>query len=143
MASIDSSLAESMKAQVLTTSTSASSAFGVICMPRSSTLPSMISASTRFFAQPRLIIPTVVRRGSVGALFKFYVVIAGGDSGSVFCDLHRAAIQDFQRDSFSTEGKRRVGWVQPAVKRWLRLTIDRHADVGFAKGSDLHAMNRW
>src|SRR4028119_2489566 len=47
-----------MNAQVFTTSTSASSAFDVICMPCCSTLPSMISASTRFFAQPRLIMPT-------------------------------------------------------------------------------------
>src|SRR5437763_13186421 len=54
-----------MKAQVLITSTSASSALEVISMPRSNTLPSMISASTRFFAQPRLIIPTF-GRGSGG-----------------------------------------------------------------------------
>src|SRR5436190_22028890 len=58
MASIDSSLAESMKAHVLTTSTSASSESEVIYMPCCKTLPSMISASTRFFAQPRLIMPT-------------------------------------------------------------------------------------
>ena len=32
----------------------------VICMPCCSTLPSMISASTRFLAQPRLIMPTFV-----------------------------------------------------------------------------------
>src|SRR5207244_6150451 len=47
-----------IKAQVLITSTSASSALEVISIPRSNTLPSMISASTRFLAQPRLIIPT-------------------------------------------------------------------------------------
>src|ERR1041384_5174278 len=47
-----------MNAQVLTTRTSASSAREVISMPRCNTLPSMISASTRFFAQPRLIMPT-------------------------------------------------------------------------------------
>src|SRR3712207_2427415 len=61
MASIDSSFAESMKAQVLITSTSASSARAVISIPRCKTLPSMISASTRFFAQPRLIMPTFGR----------------------------------------------------------------------------------
>src|SRR5215210_1322020 len=59
MALIDSSLAESIKAQVLTTSTSASSASAVIRIPCCKTLPSMISASTRFFAQPRLIMPTL------------------------------------------------------------------------------------
>src|SRR5215510_9672325 len=46
-----------MKAQVLTTSTSASSAREVISIPCCKTLPSMISASTRFLAQPRLIMP--------------------------------------------------------------------------------------
>ncbi len=55
---MDSSLAESMNAQVLTMSTSASSADAVISMPCARTLPSMISASTRFFAQPREIMPT-------------------------------------------------------------------------------------
>src|SRR6266699_1996032 len=66
MASIDSSLAESMNAQVLTTSTSASSAREVIFIPDRRTLPSMISASTRFLAQPRLIMPTFVRYGCNG-----------------------------------------------------------------------------
>ena len=43
---------------MLTTSTSASSADEVISMPCAKTLPSMISASTKFLAQPRLIMPT-------------------------------------------------------------------------------------
>src|ERR1700688_2604557 len=55
---MDSSFAESMKAQVFTTRTSASSGRDVISIPRCKTLPSMISASTRFLAQPRLIMPT-------------------------------------------------------------------------------------
>src|SRR4051794_10650791 len=55
---MDSSLAESMNAHVFTTNTSASSALAVISMPLRTTLPSMISASTRFLAQPRLIMPT-------------------------------------------------------------------------------------
>ena len=49
-----------MKAHVFTTRTSASSADDVISMPRAKTLPSMISASTKFLAQPRLIMPTFV-----------------------------------------------------------------------------------
>ena len=54
-----------MNAHVLTTRTSASSAREVISMPLCNTLPSIISASTRFFAQPRLTMPTLVRgRGS-------------------------------------------------------------------------------
>src|SRR5207237_8693907 len=52
---------QSMNAHVLTTSTSASSALAVISIPCCKTLPSIISASTRFLAQPRLIIPTFVR----------------------------------------------------------------------------------
>src|SRR5947207_15216576 len=51
-----------MNAQVLTTRTSASSGRDVISIPRCKTLPSMISASTRFLAQPRLIMPTFVAR---------------------------------------------------------------------------------
>src|SRR6266487_3854605 len=69
IASIDSSFAESMKAQVLTTSTSASSARDVISIPRCKTLPSMISASTRFLAQPRLIMPIFGFVGATVALF--------------------------------------------------------------------------
>ena len=61
---MDSSLAESMNAQVLTIKTSASSALEVISMPSAWTDPSMISASTRFLAQPRLIIPTLVFAGA-------------------------------------------------------------------------------
>src|ERR1051326_2851424 len=71
MASIDSSLAESIKAQVLTTSTSASSARDVMSIPCCKTLPSMISASTRFLAQPRLIMPTFGFAGATLALFIF------------------------------------------------------------------------
>src|SRR5438270_848938 len=62
-----------MNAHVFTTSTSASSASAVICIPLCKTLPSMISASTRFFAQPRLIMPTF-----------------GGDAVSVIIGLSRA-----------------------------------------------------
>src|SRR5271165_605052 len=58
MASIDSSLAESINAQVLIITTSASSAFAVTSIPCAKISPSIISASTRFLAQPRLIIPT-------------------------------------------------------------------------------------
>src|SRR5213083_1942385 len=98
MASIDSSLAESIKAQVFTTRTSASSAYGVICMPRSKTLPSMISASTRFLAQPRLIIPTFVRLDwTAGVLFKGDISVASREGRSIFRDLHRAALQHFHR----------------------------------------------
>ena len=48
----DSSFAESMNAQVLTTSTSASDGFGVSVWPPSCDSPIMTSESTRFFGQP-------------------------------------------------------------------------------------------
>src|SRR5271165_981689 len=63
IASIDSSLAESINAQVLTITTSASSASAVTSMPLATISPSITSASTRFFAQPRLIIPTLTADG--------------------------------------------------------------------------------
>ena len=47
-----------MKEHVLTMTTSAPAASLVISMPLLSSEPSMISASTRFFAQPREIKPT-------------------------------------------------------------------------------------
>ena len=72
---MDSSLAESMNAHVLTTKTSASSARDVISIPHCSTLPSMISASTRFLAQPRLIMPIFVGYGRSGG------GVAGIDAG--------------------------------------------------------------
>src|ERR1043166_9725473 len=59
--SIDSYLAASMKPQVLTITTSAASRSFVISTSDSSrSWPSMISLSTRFFGQPREIIPTRV-----------------------------------------------------------------------------------
>src|SRR4051794_25417890 len=113
MASIDSSLAESMKAHVLITSTSASSDRAVICIPCCRTLPSMISASTRFFAQPRLIMPTVVlgpvmsgptvSADFAGTLFEPHVAIAASDHFAVLPDLDIGRIEHFDRDALSTE----------------------------------------
>jgi hypothetical protein len=58
MVSIDSCFASSMKAQVLITTVSASSRSWTIWWPRRPSSPSIISLSTRFFGQPRLIMPT-------------------------------------------------------------------------------------
>jgi len=55
---MDSRLAGSMKLQVFTTRTSASSARGTISQPACASVPSISSLSTRFFGQPRLTIPT-------------------------------------------------------------------------------------
>ena len=63
IASIDSCLAESMNAQVLTTSTSALAASVVISWPASRAMPNMTSPSTRFLGQPRLRKPIFIGFG--------------------------------------------------------------------------------
>src|SRR5438128_3857647 len=111
IASIDSSLAESMNAHVFITRTSASCALAVISIPCCKTLPSMISASTRFLAQPRLIIPTFVLifgKTRHAALFDGDVGVALGDQFSVFLDLDSVAIEDAHDNMFSAELHRAV-----------------------------------
>src|SRR6476659_11082655 len=117
MASIDSSFAESIKAQVFTTRTSASSGCDVISIPRSNTLPSMISASTRFLAQPRLIIPTFVRADwRAGVLFKGNIGVVRREGRSIFRDLHRIALQHFYRHVPTLKGRRRIRRIDPAIE---------------------------
>src|SRR5689334_23386067 len=58
MVSTDSCCAASMKLQVFTTSTSASSARGVSSYPLRARIPIMTSLSTRFLGHPRLMNPT-------------------------------------------------------------------------------------
>src|SRR5574340_658041 len=67
MAFTDSCCAGSMKEQVLTTMTSASSARGVISAPAWASRPIMTSLSTRFLGHPRLTKPTLVRGADPGA----------------------------------------------------------------------------
>src|SRR3954470_22852835 len=127
MASIDSSFAESMKAQVLITSTSASSARAVTCIPCCRTLPSMISASTRFLAQPRLIIPTTgfepVTPGPgtsadwTATLFEPHVAIATSDHFAVLPDFDIRRIEHFNRDPLPAELDGTRVHVNPAFKR--------------------------
>src|SRR5438477_137737 len=72
-----------MNAQVLITSTSASSALEAISIPRSRTLPSMISASTKFLAQPKLIIPAFARSsGLTGSALRISGSFAGGEAAA-------------------------------------------------------------
>src|SRR5262245_4676805 len=126
---MDSSFAESMNAQVLTTRTSASSARDVISMPRCNTLPSMISASTRFFAQPRLIMPTFGRcegtaeadssrcpqEIAAGPADNFmpssvdrYVFVALFQRLAVFHDLNSVGIKNANGDVFAAKFHRSV-----------------------------------
>src|SRR6478752_3232871 len=98
MASMDSSLAESMNAQVLTMSTSASSASLVISMPWASTPPSMISASTRFFAQPREIMPIFFGLAifeDMGGLLDDGARGLISNGLAVLADVHCAVAEDF------------------------------------------------
>src|SRR5262245_29476480 len=60
MASIDSCFALSMKAQVLTTSTSAAAGSRVSSCPDCWASPSITSESTRFLGQPREIMPIFI-----------------------------------------------------------------------------------
>ena len=57
---MDSSFADSMKAQVFTTKISASPGSVVSSIPPSCKIPSMTSVSTKFFAHPKLIIPAFI-----------------------------------------------------------------------------------
>src|SRR6266480_2857167 len=142
IASIDSSLAESMNAQVLTTRTSASSGRDVISIPRCKTLPSMISASTRFLAQPRLIMPTFVARcrrvnGSSFAtetaaatarelttsLIDRHVFVVLFQRFAVFRDLNGVRIQNPNRNVLAAKFNRTVSRRNPALERGLALFI--------------------
>ena len=120
--------------QVLMMSTSASSARDVISIPRCKTLPSMISASTRFFAQPRLIMPTLVlilrkRRG----LLDSYVGVGLGQRFAIFPDLDCFAVQDPDRDMLAAEFDNAIGRRNPAlVGRRRRSIIHNYFDVGFS-----------
>ena len=64
--STDSCFAESMNAQVLTTSTSASTASAVTSWPACWTRPIITSESTRFFGQPRETKPIFMGTGYSG-----------------------------------------------------------------------------
>src|ERR1041385_2272578 len=96
-----------MNAQVLITKTSASFALEVISIPRSSTLPSMISASTRFLAQPRLIMPTFVLISELperqSRLLDGDVFVVFADGFAVFRYPNRITIQDANRDFLSVK----------------------------------------
>src|SRR5580693_7451133 len=62
IASIDSCFAESMKAHVLTTSTSAAAGSSVSSWPAPCARPSITSESTRFFGQPSEMRPIFMKR---------------------------------------------------------------------------------
>src|SRR5207248_7804354 len=121
MASMDSSLAESMNAQVLTTSTSASSAREVIFIPDRRTLPSMISASTRFLAHPRLIMPTFMRRpwsaanvaasttvGFMAKLLNRDFAVAFAQRFAILANLNRLAIEHAHGNVLTAELHRSI-----------------------------------
>src|SRR6266496_585910 len=158
IASIDSSLAESINAQVFTTRTSASSGRDVISIPRCKTLPSMISASTRFLAQPRLIMPTFgfqatrfpfvfisvfdVRRWTLGVFlgpFQLpsvhrHVCVIFFQSFAVFRDCNGLTIENPNRDVFTPKFNRAISRRHPMFERGLAVLIAYgHSHVGSFK----------
>src|SRR6059058_1969384 len=145
-----------MKAQVLITSTSASSALEVISMPRSNTLPSMISASTRFFAQPRLIIPPLAALVAVVAgpspawseelpptrqpLQKtcslvslscyLQIGVAVGDDLAVLANLHGFTIEHAHAEAVTAEFDCSIGRRNPPFKcRLGGIVVNRYLHV--------------
>src|SRR5438034_7315117 len=144
IASIDSSLAESMNAHVLITRTSASSARDVISIPRCNTLPIMISASTRFFAQPRLIMPTLVRCSGgrvacssrwawdpaataagefMAGLIDRHVLVVFVEGLAIFLDLNGVRIKNPNRNMFPAEFHRAIGRGNPVLERRILAPI--------------------
>src|SRR5580698_37079 len=132
---MDSSLAESINAQVLTMTTSASSALAVTCIPCATISPSMISASTRFFAHPRLIIPTFTLGdgGKTSAADKgrlvdsikpirsinHYITGVTRDKLPVLSHLDSPFVQDMDPESFSLHNNRPTVRPGESVKHGL------------------------
>src|ERR1700704_270848 len=97
----------------------------------------MISASTRFLAQPRLIIPTLIGAaasapGVTTPLFDGNVSVAIGKRLSVLLDFHGLAIEDLHGNVFSTESYCAISRTHPVFERRLgRTVIDDDSQVSF------------
>src|SRR6266446_2458349 len=164
---MDSSLAKSMNAHVLTTSTSAPSGRDVISIPRCKTLPSMISASTRFLAQPRLIMPTFgfqatrlrsvfisafdVRRSAldVGRFLRTlpstsvhrHVCVIFFQSFAVFRDCNGLGIENPNRHVLTAKFNRAISRRHPTFERGLAVLIAYgHSHVRSFKRADSDAI---
>src|SRR5471030_2265393 len=114
MVSIDSCLAESMNAQVLTIRTSASPASCVSWCPPWAASPSMTSESTRFFGQPSEIIPTFTCNRILDII----------DSQPIMSINERIAISSILK------GKPPVG-TGVTVRGWVRTRRDSKAGLSF------------
>src|SRR5204862_3394636 len=131
-----------MNAHVLITRTSASSGRDVISIPCCKTLPSMISASTRFLAQPRLIMPIFGRCSSgndspfapnafgattggefMTALVNRYVFVVIFQRLAIFCDLNGVRIENTDRNMLTAEFNSAVSWRNPTLERGTPLPI--------------------
>src|SRR6266700_3646192 len=117
----------------------------------------MISASTRFLAQPRLIIPTFVRRSSgrvasgptlaadtaaateelssliaAAGLFNGDVVVVVFQGFPVFLDLHGISVKDPHRDMLTAKLHRAIGRRDPAFEgRFQLLIVHYDFDIRF------------
>src|ERR1700730_223668 len=124
-----------MNAHVLMTRTSASSALVVISMPCCKTLPSMISASTRFLAQPRLIMPIfalMFLETPASTLLDRDVGVVLGYELAIFPDLNGVTIEHSHGDMLTVKFHRPIGWRNPAFEsRFPLLVVHYDFDVGF------------
>src|ERR1700731_1131604 len=126
--------------------TSASSAFAVTSIPWATISPSMISASTRFLAHPRLIIPTFTADGgrktsaadkgrlhsSVKAIrsVDHYITGVTGDKLPVLSHFNRPFVQGMDPESFPLDNNRPTVWSHESLKYGLSsLFVLRHFDV--------------
>src|SRR5579872_681395 len=100
MASTDSRLAESMKEQVLTTMTSASSARTVSSAPPWESRPIMTSLSTRFFGQPKLTKPTF-GLGRASTAFGAATVRSFTGMESIYSNIPQLSFEASSRTSFA------------------------------------------
>src|SRR4029077_10060573 len=132
----------------------ASSAHDVISIPHCKTLPSMTSASTRFLAQPRLIMPTLTRcRGRlVASLLLFAGDFAAGAAAttdefmrarsvdrhvlivflqrlSVLSDLNRFGIKDPNRHVLTAKFHRTISRGDPTFEGGFSVVAERYPYV--------------
>ena len=123
MVSIDSCLALSMNAQVLTTSTSASAASRVSWCPCCWASPSITSESTRFLGQPSETIPIFIRWALDGDRASR---IRTSAHGSMLAPRDHATIADIS----ASQGTDAVG-SRVTVRGWVRTRRDSKAGLSF------------
>src|SRR6476659_8838738 len=107
----------------------------------------MISASTRFLAQPRLIIPTLIGAAATAPgvktpLFDGNVSVAIGKRLSVLLNFHCLALENLHGNVFATEFYGAISRTHPLFKRRPRRTvIDDNSQVSLFQWPDFNSIN--